>query len=68
VGIPTIPQGTGRAHDAAVGLGPHRDRGAEAAATATAEPELEPGGFRSSACGLAACPPSVLQPLVAWRT
>src|SRR5262249_60081023 len=37
---------------------------ARPAATATAEPELEPDGFRSSACGLAACPPRVLQPLV----
>src|SRR5262245_65398135 len=40
---------------------------ASPAAAATAEPELEPDGFRSSACGLAACPPSVLQPLVGWE-
>ena len=39
---------------------------ARPAAAATPEPELEPDGFRSSACGLAACPPSVLQPLVGW--
>ena len=38
--------------------------GARPAATATPEPELDPEGLRSSACGLAAWPPSVLQPLV----
>jgi hypothetical protein len=38
--------------------------GASPAATATPDPELDPDGLRSSACGLAACPPSVLQPLV----
>ena len=38
--------------------------GARPAATAAPEPELDPDGLRSSACGLAAWPPSVLQPLV----
>ena len=38
--------------------------GARPAATAAPEPELDPDGLRSSACGLAACPPSVLQPLL----
>jgi len=38
--------------------------GTRPAATATPEPELDPDGLRSSACGLAACPPSVLQPLL----
>ena len=33
------------------------------AATATAEPELEPHGERSSAYGLRHCPPRALQPL-----
>ena len=33
------------------------------AATATAEPELEPQGLRSSAYGLRVCPPRLLQPL-----
>src|SRR5262245_19340884 len=33
------------------------------AATATAEPELEPDGFRSSAYGLLVWPPRPLQPL-----
>src|SRR5580692_12235264 len=40
--------------------------GARPAATPTAEPELDPDGLRSSACGLAVCPPSVDQPLVEW--
>ena len=38
--------------------------GASPAATATPEPELDPDGLRSRACGFAAWPPSVLQPLV----
>ncbi len=38
--------------------------GASAAATPAAEPELDPDGLRSSAYGLAVCPPSVDQPLV----
>src|SRR5919199_27891 len=33
------------------------------AAAATAEPELEPDGFRSSAYGFFVCPPRPLQPL-----
>src|SRR5690349_14836801 len=33
------------------------------AATAVAEPELEPQGVRSSAYGLSACPPRALHPL-----
>ena len=38
--------------------------GASPAATATAEPELEPDGLRPVPCGLTAWPPSVLQPLL----
>src|SRR5690349_20363281 len=34
------------------------------AVTAAAEPELEPGGLRSSAYGFLVCPPRALQPLV----
>src|SRR5438132_238758 len=33
------------------------------AATAAAEPELEPQGLRSRTCGLRHCPPTALQPL-----
>ena len=40
--------------------------GARPAATATAEPELEPDGLRPGPCGLTAWPPSVLQPLLEW--
>ncbi len=40
--------------------------GARPAATPAAEPELDPDGLRSSAYGLAVCPPSVDQPLVEW--
>src|SRR5215213_2016878 len=36
------------------------------AATAAADPELEPQGVRSRAYGLRHCPPRPLQPLVAW--
>src|SRR5574342_77671 len=38
--------------------------GHRSAETATAEPELEPQGFRSSAYGLRHWPPRALQPLV----
>src|SRR5688572_20404909 len=41
-----------------------RAAAARLAATATAEPELEPDGLRSSAYGLRTCPPRALQPLV----
>src|SRR5262245_61611260 len=34
------------------------------AATAAADPELDPDGLRSSACGLRVWPPRALQPLV----
>ena len=37
---------------------------ARLAATATADPELDPDGFRSSAYGFFVCPPRPLQPLV----
>ena len=40
--------------------------GARPAATATPDPELEPDGLRPVPCGLTACPPSVLHPLVEW--
>ncbi len=40
--------------------------GARPAATATPEPELDPDGLRPVPCGLTACPPSVLHPLVEW--
>ncbi len=40
--------------------------GASPAATATAEPELEPDGLRPEPYGLTACPPSVDQPLEDW--
>src|SRR6516162_10836988 len=36
------------------------------AETATADPELDPQGFRSSAYGLRVKPPRPLQPLVEW--
>src|SRR5947199_3443083 len=36
------------------------------AATATADPELEPEGLRSSAYGFCVRPPRPLQPLVEW--
>jgi hypothetical protein len=36
------------------------------AATATADPELEPDGERSRAYGLRVCPPRPLQPLTEW--
>src|SRR5437588_10588627 len=36
---------------------------ARLAATATADPELEPDGLRSSAYGFFVCPPRALQPL-----
>src|SRR5580704_11337172 len=38
--------------------------GASPAATATAEPELEPDGLRPVPCGFTAWPPSVLSPLL----
>ena len=41
--------------------------GARPAATATAEPELEPQGLRSRAYGFSVRPPRALQPLVDWR-
>src|SRR5262245_11521325 len=34
------------------------------AATATADPELDPDGFRSSTYGFRVCPPRPLQPLI----
>src|SRR5581483_862581 len=34
--------------------------------TATADPELEPQGLRSSAYGFFVCPPRPLHPLVEW--
>src|SRR5258708_38120148 len=37
---------------------------ARPAATATADPELEPDGLRPRPCGLMACPPSVLSPML----
>jgi len=39
--------------------------GAKSAATATAEPELDPQAVRSSAYGLRVIPPLALQPLFA---
>src|SRR5512140_2298331 len=36
------------------------------AATATAEPELDPEGLRSNAYGLMVCPPRPLHPLDEW--
>ena len=39
---------------------------ASPAATATAEPALEPQGLRSSTYGFFVCPPRPLQPLLAW--
>ncbi|MNM95088.1 hypothetical protein D3C81_1075150 [compost metagenome] len=38
-------------------------RGAKPAATATAEPELEPHGSALNTCGFLVCPPRLLQPL-----
>ena len=38
--------------------------GARPAATAAAEPELEPDGLRPAPCGFTVWPPSVLQPLL----
>ena len=38
--------------------------GASPAATATADPELDPDGLRPAPCGLTAWPPRVLQPLL----
>src|SRR5690348_4694200 len=40
--------------------------GARPADTPAADPELDPDGLRSSAYGLAVCPPRVDQPLVEW--
>ena len=40
------------------------DSGASPAATATADPELDPDGLRPVPCGLTAWPPRVLQPLL----
>ena len=40
---------------------------ARSAAAATAEPELEPHGFRSSTYGLLVWPPTALQPLDDWN-
>src|ERR1700678_1444583 len=40
--------------------------GARPAATATAEPELDPDGLRPVPYGFTAWPPSVDQPLVEW--
>src|SRR6185503_10710116 len=39
---------------------------ARPAATAAPEPALEPQGLRSSAYGFFVCPPTPLQPLLAW--
>src|SRR5947209_15459562 len=43
-----------------------RAPGAKPAATAVAEPELEPHGDRSRTYGLSAWPPRALQPLEEW--
>src|SRR5260370_10096473 len=61
--MPTIPQAlAGQTIEPSVSV--PTATGASAAATPAAEPELDPDGLRSSAYGLAVCPPSVDQPLV----
>src|SRR5947209_9939855 len=60
--IPTMPQvAAGDTIDPFVSVPTARAH--SPAATATAEPELDPLGFRSRACGLRVCPPRPLQPL-----
>ncbi len=60
---PTTPQApAGERIDPSVSV--PIDTGARPAATATAEPELEPDGLRPVPCGFAVWPPSVLQPLL----
>src|ERR1700728_3753093 len=61
--MPTMPQALGGQTIEASVSGPMAI-GASPAATPAAEPELDPEGLRSSAYGLAVCPPSVDQPLV----
>ncbi len=63
--MPTIPQALA-GHRIEPSVSVPTASGASAAATPAAEPELEPDGLRSRACGLAVCPPSVDQPLVEW--
>src|SRR5262249_59515658 len=59
--MPTMPQAcAGLTIDPSVSV--PTASGASPAATATAEPELEPDGLRPEPCGLTACPPSVDQP------
>ena len=63
--MPTIPHAlAGQTIDPSVSL--PMASGASPAATATAEPELDPDGLRPGPRGLTAWPPSVLQPLVEW--
>src|SRR5512136_1887719 len=61
--IPTMPQqDEGETIEPSVSV--PTATAARLAATATAEPELEPEGFRSRAYGFFVCPPRPLQPLV----
>ena len=63
--MPTTPQAlAGQTMEPSVSV--PTASGASPAATAAAEPELDPDGLRSSACGLPVCPPSELQPLLDW--
>ena len=63
--MPTIPQAlAGQTIEPSVSV--PTASGASPAATPAADPELDPDGLRSSAYGLAVCPPSVDQPLVEW--
>ena len=63
--MPTIPQAlAGQTIEPSVSV--PTASGASPAATAAADPELDPDGLRSSACGLAVWPPRVVQPLVEW--
>src|SRR5262249_3197024 len=63
--MPTMPQAcAGLTLDPSVSV--PTASGVSPAATATAEPELEPDGLRPEPCGLTACPPSVDQPLDDW--
>src|SRR5581483_4117100 len=63
--IPTTPQALA-GHTSEPSVSVPTATGASPAATPAAEPELDPDGLRSSAYGLAVCPPSVDQPLVEW--
>src|SRR5262249_26082778 len=63
--MPTMPQAcAGLTIDPSVSV--PTASGASPAATATAEPELDPDGLRPEPCGLTAWPPSVDQPLDDW--